>query len=113
MAKEAVTPPVVGSTGTEIKGIPASFNLFTAPEVLAICINDRIPSCILAPPELETTTTGIFFSSPLSRALVIFSPTTEPMLPPIKLNSITAILTSIPFIFPVPLITPSSILLFS
>ena len=109
IANEAVTPPVVGLTGTDIKGNPANLIFLTAADVLAICIRENSPSCILAPPEIATTTAGTLCSMALSKAAVIFSPTTEPILPPIKLKSIQAILTFSPLISPRPLITPSFI----
>ena len=37
-----------------------------------------------APPEAETTTSELLFSAARSAALVIFSPTTEPIEPPMK-----------------------------
>ena len=45
------TPPVVGSVKTEMKGRLVFDKEFTAITVLGICISDKIPSCILAPPE--------------------------------------------------------------
>ena len=54
MAKLAVTPPVVGSVRTEMYGSRASPSRASAAEVLAICISERMPSCMRAPPEAET-----------------------------------------------------------
>ena len=51
IAKEADTPPVVGSVKTEIKGRLVFEREFTAMTVLGICMSDKIPSCILAPPD--------------------------------------------------------------
>ena len=51
--------------------------------------------------------TGMEFSSPRSIALVIFSPTTEPMLPPRNRKSITARLTHLPPILATPETTAS------
>ena len=45
------TPPVVGSVKTDMKGKLLLASEFTAITVLGICIKDRIPSCILAPPD--------------------------------------------------------------
>ena len=50
---------------------------------------------------------------PLSIERVIFSPTTDPILPPRKRKSITAMLRSFPPIFPMPQTTASSSLVFS
>ena len=48
-----------------------------------------MPSCIRAPPEAETMMTGNDLATPSSIDRVSRSPTTEPMLPPMKLNSKT------------------------
>jgi hypothetical protein len=66
---------------------PASPCLLIAAEVFAICIKDTMPSCILAPPEQQNKNTGSFSSVARSIALVIFSPTTCPMLAIIKRES--------------------------
>ncbi len=63
---------------------------------MIICIRDIIPSCILAPPEQEMMIRGNFSSTALSAALATFSPTTEPMLPPMKANSMAWIMTGSP-----------------
>ncbi len=52
--------------------------------VRGICISDSTPSCMRAPPEAETTTKGTWRRSASSIARVIFSPTTEPIEPPMK-----------------------------
>ena len=113
LAKLAVTPPVVGSVNTDIYNNPASSNFAIAADVLAICINDIIPSCILAPPDTQNKITGNLSSIAFSTNLVIFSPTTLPILPIIKLLSITPIATFILFIFPVPVCIASCIFVFS
>ena len=51
IAKLAETPPVVGSVKKVMYRLPASLWRLTAPLVFAICISERMPSCILAPPE--------------------------------------------------------------
>ena len=59
MAKLAVTPPVVGSVSTREVGQPRLGRAAaSAAEVLAICISERMPSCMRAPPEAETMMTG-------------------------------------------------------
>ena len=102
IAKLAVTPPVVGSVSTDTNGMPAFLSFASAALLFAICIRERILSCILAPPDEENTSTGAFFSRPSSIARVTFSPTTEPMLPPRNPKSKTATTTSWPFIRPEP-----------
>ena len=58
MAKLAVTPPVVGSVSTTMKGSPASFTSRVAMTVRGICIRLIAPSCIRAPPEAVNTISG-------------------------------------------------------
>ena len=60
-----------------------------------------------APPDEEMMTTGRRPSSARSIARVIFSPTTTPMLPPMKLYSIAATTVSIPSRRPEATITAS------
>ena len=58
MAKEAVTPPVgVGEDNKE--GDFSLFQLRAAEAVLAICMSEKIPSCILAPPLAVQIITGV------------------------------------------------------
>ena len=80
--------------------------------VLAICMRDSTPSCIRAPPEQDTATNGIRRSSARSIARVTFSPRAEPMLPPMKSNSIAARLTAWPPMVAVPLRSASSMPVF-
>ena len=108
MAKLAVTPPVVGSVSTVMYNNPASLCLFNAAEVFAICIREVIPSCILAPPEHVKMITGSFSSVARSTILVIFSPTTSPILAIRKRPSITIRATSFSPIRAFPVITASS-----
>ena len=49
-AKLAATPPIVGFVRTEINSPPASWKRASAADVLAICMRERIPSCMRAPP---------------------------------------------------------------
>ncbi len=58
IAKLAVTPPVVGSVSTAIYGRRARSRRASAPQIFAICISDRAPSIMRAPPEQQTMTTG-------------------------------------------------------
>ena len=113
MAKLAVTPPVVGSVSTLTKSWPASWWRFKAAAVLAICIRETIPSCILAPPEQAKSTTGSFSLVARSTALVIFSPTLWPMLLIRNLASQTPITAGLPPILPQPVTMASLSLDFS
>ena len=90
VAKLATTPPVHGSARTVTNGDVASLIRSTAQLVLAICMRLRMPSCMRAPPEVHTATSGR--SSPLASSALLqsFSPTTLPMLPPMNPKSITA-----------------------
>ncbi len=81
LAKLAVTPPVVGFVKTERKKPPFSSNRARAALVFAICIKERIPSCILAPPLAEKRIRGSLLFAANSMARVIFSPTAALMLP--------------------------------
>ena len=112
IANEALTPPIVGSVRKLIKSCPASWCLFNAAEVFAICISEIIPSCILAPPEHEKIIIGIFSSVAFSTAAVIFSPTTLPMEDIINLASHTAIAVLTLPIVASPVTTASLSLLF-
>jgi hypothetical protein len=89
-AKLATTPPVHGSAMTVTNGARASFSRSTAHVVLAICMREMAPSCMRAPPELATQTNGRCSPAAASHARQSFSPTTLPMLPPMKLKSIAA-----------------------
>jgi hypothetical protein len=55
-----------------------------------------MPSCIRAPPDAETMTTGSCLSIASSIARASFSPTTEPMLPPMKKKSMIVTATGLP-----------------
>ena len=90
-AKLAVTPPNVGSQITEIKSNPFLLCSYTAADVLAICNNEMIPSCILAPPEAENDITGKCFLVANRKARAIFSPATHPILPNMNVGSIAII----------------------
>ena len=75
--------------------------------IFAICISDSAPSIIRAPPEQDTMTTGSCRAIARSMPRVIFSPTTTPMLPPMKPYSIAATTVSMPLIRPVAVMTAS------
>ena len=79
-----MTPPVVGSVRMLTKGIPASCSSARAAETLAICMSERIPSCILAPPVAEMMTRGRSSEWARSMSLATFSPTTDPIEPPMN-----------------------------
>ena len=78
---------MVGSVNTEMNGRRALESWCRHEVVLAICISDNRPSCMRAPPEAVKQTKGIFSSAQASTARANRSPTTEPIDPPIKLNS--------------------------
>ncbi len=96
MAYDADTPPVVGFVRIEMKGTRADRNLAISTELFAICMRDRTPSCIRAPPEADTITSGTCRSTDRRVSRAIFSPTTEPIDPPMKLKSITATSSGMP-----------------
>ena len=60
---------------------------------MASCISARVPSCIRAPPDAETITSGTRSASAASAARATFSPTTAPIEPPMNPKSITTIAT--------------------
>ncbi len=95
-AYEASTPAVEGSVRIEMYGRPSSCSRASAADVLAICMSDRMPSCMRAPPVAETTINALRSAIASSIERAIFSPTTEPMLPPMKKKSITVRLTGLP-----------------
>jgi len=102
VAKLATTPPVQGSTRTATNGEVASLMRSTAQLVLAICIRLRMPSCMRAPPELQTATSGKSSPAASSALRQSFSPTTLPMLPPMKPKSITASTHGVPSMLAMP-----------
>ncbi len=53
-------------------------------------MSERIPSCMRAPPEAVTATSGARRSAARSHARANFSPTTLPIEPPMKAKSMTA-----------------------
>ena len=112
IAKLAVTPPVVGSVRTETYGSRRAPSRSSAADVFAICMSERIPSCMRAPPEAETMTTGTCLSIASSIARASFSPTTEPMLPPRKPNSNAQSTLGRPPIRASPVTTASSVRVF-
>ena len=75
--------------------------------VFAICIREKMPSCMRAPPDALKMMQGIFSRSAVSMARVIFSPVAPPIAPPQKRKSITASATGMPCIRPVPHTTAS------
>ena len=107
IAKLAVTPPVVGSVNIVLYNSPASPCFLIAADVFAICISDTMPSCILAPPEQQNIKTGSFNSVARSMPLVIFSPTTWPILAIKKRESQIPMTASSPKILQRPIVTAS------
>ena len=88
-ANEAKTPPVVGSDRIEMNGTPAARSRSSAASVLASCISASVPSCIRAPPEALTMSSGTRAARACSAARVTFSPTTAPIEPPMNPKSMT------------------------
>ena len=87
---------------------PARLCAAKAALVLAICMRERIPSYMRAPPpEPDTITTGNLREVARSIARVSFSPTTDPIEPMMKLESVTPRITSFSPIFPFPVMTAS------
>ena len=84
LAKLARTPAVVGWVITLMNPQRASRRSSIAHTVLGSCMRERIPSCIRAPPDAVTATSGTFRSTAESAARVSFSPTTLPIEPPMK-----------------------------
>ena len=65
----------------------------SAAETLASCMRLMVPSIMRAPPEQETTMSGWRVAMESSTPRVTFSPTTAPMEPPMKPNSIAQMTT--------------------
>ena len=107
-AKLAITPAMVGLVRTDMNNPPFLLSLSRAALVFAICIRDISPSYILAPPpDPDTIMSGSFSLSACSIILAIFSPTTDPIEPIIKRESVAPIATRLPFIVPSPTTTAS------
>ena len=68
-------------------GVRAAPTLLSAVTVLAICISEKMPSCMRAPPEALTVTNGAWRVAERSAARATFSPTTLPMLAPMNAKS--------------------------
>ena len=107
LAKLAYAWPVAGLARTVMSGRPFSWSWLAAITVLAICMRDRTPSCTRAPPLVTTVTTGRRRLAACSMARATFSPTTQPMLPPMKPKSRTAITAGLPPMEQAPVTTAS------
>ena len=90
-----------------MKGIPAASSRTSGAVVLASCMSESVPSCMRAPPDALTTIAGMRSESAVSKQRASFSPTTLPMLPPMKRKSKIPIATRWPSISPTPQITAS------
>jgi hypothetical protein len=108
-ANDASTPAVDGSVRIEMNGSRCSRRRASRAEVLAICMSDKMPSCMRAPPVADTVTTARRSIIARSIARATFSPTTEPMLPPMKWKSMMVRLTGLPPIVAMPEIAASVI----
>ena len=80
----------------EMNGTRAARKRAISTELLAICMRDSTPSCIRAPPDADTMTSGTRRSAERRVSRAIFSPTTDPIEPPMKLKSITATSSGMP-----------------
>ena len=103
-AKLAATPPIVGFVSTEMKSPPASSYCARAAETLAICIRERIPSCIRAPPpEPLTMASGrSLLGGPFDQAGQPSRPPPSPCCPMMNAESVTPNATRRPRIMPAP-----------
>ena len=109
LAKLAVTPPVVGWVNTEMYSPPFWEKRSRAAAVLAICIRDKIPSCIRAPPLAENRMRGSLFFPASSMSRATFSPRAADMLPMRKRLSSTPTATFWPPMRPRAVTTPSPV----
>ena len=75
---------------TMTNGERASRRTSTAATVFGSCMSERIPSCMRAPPEAVTATSGTPRSAARSAARENFSPTALPIEPPMNAKSMTA-----------------------
>ena len=80
---------VVGSVRRQKSGSRASCSSSIDEITFGSCINERIPSCIRAPPELVTSRSGVLLAIAESAARTNFSPTALPIEPPMKEKSMT------------------------
>jgi hypothetical protein len=78
---------MVGSVRTVMKGSWRSASRVTAAVVLAICISENRPSCMRAPPLAVMHTKDDCSSMAVRTPRTNFSPTTEPIEPPMNSNS--------------------------
>ena len=70
--------------------------------VRGICMSEKMPSCMRAPPEAEKTSAGHLSSWARSKTRVHFSPTTEPMEPPMNSKTKQPSDTCLPLMRPTP-----------
>ena len=82
-------------------GMRRSASCDSMADAFAICMRESTPSCMRAPPDAEIRTSGYFRSSDRWPSRAIFSPTTDPIDPPMKLKSITPTLSGAPARVPV------------
>jgi len=108
-AKLAATPPVVGCSITEMNGLRTERNRWMAAEVLAICMSEKMPSCIRAPPLELKTSAGSRRSAARSKSRATFSPTTDPIEPPMNSKAKAPTDTGWPPTVPTPLTKASRI----
>ena len=93
---------------TEMYGRCAAAWRSMAHEVFAICMSETKPSCMRAPPEAVKMITGRCSAVARSNRRVTFSPTTLPMDPMKKVDSMMPMAHFKPAMEPWPVRTPSS-----
>ena len=79
----------------------------TATVVRGICISEKMPSCMRAPPEAANRMKGVRCSAAWVRPVITASPAAMPSEPPMKSKSCTATVAAMPPIEPAPTITAS------
>src|SRR5690242_1039449 len=99
-ANDADTPPMVGSVRIDTKGRRALVSSWSTAVVFAIWNSELTPSCMRAPPDADTQTNGSRFSNATRTPRTKRSPTTEPIEPPMKSNSNTAVTSGTLFTLP-------------
>ena len=75
----------------DIGQVCAARSSCTATVVRGICMSDRMPSCMRAPPEATKNTKGHFLATAERMAVMMASPAAMPSEPPMKPMSWTAI----------------------
>ena len=89
-----VNSRVLGNDHVDETGPNAGFyERASAAEILAICIRESVPSCMRAPPDAEKITRAPCSCIARSISRVTFSPTADPIEPPMNDMSIAPVKT--------------------